>query len=190
MKLFSNPAIATEGESQMTTRRAFMQTGAGAGIGLVLATSACDKKDLSGQVLILVTSFNEIKPLLPDLGLSSAVLDRISALLDKGVKIAKMFDDAYRAGKFDDAKTLFLNLVNVITSVAAELNLVNNIIIKFALVGIKVVQIVIANLLKQMASDPRVAAAIQSRGAEGQKTMAEIERLAAVNPDQLLKLLQ
>lgn len=182
-------------KDHFTSRRGFIQTGAvavgGLAFGAAFTAPACDKKDLSGQVLILVTSFNEIKPLLPDLGLSSTVLDRVRALLDKGVKIAKTFDDAYRAGKFDDAKTLFLSLGEVITSVVGELGLAGNNIVKTILVGVKIAQIVIANLLKQMASDPQVAAAIKSRSlAADTQAMTEIDRLAVVDAGRLLKLLQ
>lgn len=172
-------------------RRSFVSTAAlGAGsfaFGVGFTAPACSKKDLSGQVLILVTGFNEIGPLLPELGLASAVLDRISGLLDRGVKFAKLFDDAYRAGRFEDAKTLFLNLGQVITSVVTELGIVDNRVVKGILVGVKIAQIVIASLLKQMAAQPEVAAAIKSRGAGA---MSEVDRLAAVDVDRLLKLLQ
>lgn len=175
----------------MSTRREFIKTGSVAAgsvaFGAAFTAPACDKKDLSGQVLILVTGFNEIKPLLPELGLSAAVIARISDLLDKGVKVAKAFDDAYVAGKFDDAKTLFLNLGVVITSVVTELGVADNRLVKAVLIGIKVAQVVIANLLKQMAADPQVARAVKSRAPDA---MAEIDRLAGVDVDAMLKLLR
>lgn len=177
----------------MSTRRDFIRTSAVAAgsvaFGAAFTAPACDKKDLSGQVVVLITSFNEIRPLLPDLGLPSLVIAKIAELLERGARIAKQFDEAYKAGKFNDARTLFLNLGEVITTVVTELGAVNNRIVKAVLVGMKIAQIVIANLLKAQMEEPAVAAAIRSRGGVDARAVNEVERLANADVERLLKLL-
>lgn len=177
----------------MSTRREFIKTGSVAAgsiaFGAAFTAPACDKKDLSAWVSTIVMTFNEMKPLLPQLGLPQAKLDLISGYLNKAVAIAKAFDDAYKAGKFKDAVTLFGSLSELITQIATELNVVNNRIVKLSLVAIAVARIAIASLLKQQSGDPAVAATIArtSKGPEAMRAASEIERLAAMDVDKLLQ---
>ncbi len=150
---------------------------------------ACAPKNLSGWVTTIIASFGEIKPLLPQLGLSQAVIDRVSGWIEKAVHIAQEFDAAYKAGKFSDAMTLFTNLGGLITQVASELNVVNNRIINLLLVGIQIARITIASLLKtQGENQPQIARRSMSRSE--QDAANEIQRLAAIDVSGLLKAIQ
>lgn len=184
-------------DSAEPNRREFLGLGGGAIVGAVAGTLViepfCDKKDLSGWVLTLTTAFGEIKPLLGQLGLSQAVLDRVSGFIDKGVKIAQDFDAAYKAGKFADARTLFLNLGDIVAQVAAELGASDNRIVKLALISISIARIAIAALLSSQASQPGVMAAVnkaKSAGGDDAKAIAEIERLSAIDVTKLLAAIQ
>lgn len=145
---------------------------------------ACTPKNLSSWVASIVGGFTEIKPLLPQLGLSQAVIDRVSGFIDKAVLIAHDFDAAYKAGKFTTAATLFGSLSDLITQIAGELNVTSNRIVKLALVSIAIARIAIASLLSQQAPSGLTAA----NPAE-QKAATEIRRLAAVDVNQLAKAL-
>ena len=179
------------GEAGISTRREFMgNTGlAVGGLALAITMPPCSKKDLSAWVSTIVASFNEMKPLLPQLGLPQAKIDLISGYLDKAAALARTFDEAYKAGKFKDAIALFGSLSELITSIASELGVVDNRIVKLALVAVAVARIAIATLLKQQASNPAAAAEIarSSKSAEAVKGANEIDRLAAVDVDKLLQ---
>src|ERR1700704_1639626 len=92
----------------------------------ILIEEGCKAKDVSGWTLTITTGFGEAKPLLPQLGLSQAVIDRVSGFIDKAVTIARDFDAAYKARKFANAATLFASLSDLITKIAGELNVANN----------------------------------------------------------------
>lgn len=175
-------------------RRNFMVTGATAGAGaLVLSQEACKPKDLSGWVVTIVADYGEIKILLPQLGFSQAVIDRISGLIDNAVRIAKDFDDAYKAGKFDNAVVLFTSLGDLVTQVASEINVTDNRIVKLLVVGIQIARITIASLLKAQAdSQPAVAAKVRAARMvpADQSAIREIERLAAIDVSKLLPAIQ
>lgn len=180
----------------MSTRREFIKTGTVAAgsvaFGAAFTMPACEKKDLSAWVTTSVAAFGEIKPLLPQLGLSQDALDRVSGYLNKAVSVAKAFDEAYRAGKFKDAALLFGSLSELITSTATELNIVNNRIVKLALVSLAIARIAIATLLKQQSTEPEVASTIArtTKGADALKAANEIERLAAMDVDKLLQMVK
>lgn len=177
----------------MSTRREFIKTGTVAAgsiaFGAAFTAPGCNGKDLSGWVTTIVAAFGEMKPLLPQLGLPEAVLDRVSGYLNKAVSVAKTFDEAYKAGKFKDAVAIFGSLSELITQIAAELNVVNNRIVKIALVTVSIARIAIATLLKQQSGDPAVAATIArtSKEPELMRAASEIDRLAAVDVDKLLE---
>lgn len=179
-------------------RREMISTTTVAGLGAVggfaFTAPACSGKDLSGWVVTIDAYYDEVKILLPGLGLGQAVVARISDLIDKATKIAKQFDDAYQAGKFENAVSLFSSLGGLVTQIAGELNVTDNRIVKLALVGIQIARISIASLLKVQADNqPQVAArasAMRSTSASADTALAEIERLATVNIDGLLKAVQ
>lgn len=168
--------------------------GLGAVGGFAFTMPPCSGKDLSGWVVTIDAYYDEVKILLPGLGLGQAVIDRVSDLIDKATKIAKQFDAAYVAGKFTDAVSLFSNLGGLVTQIATELNVTDNRIVKLALVGIQIARITIASLLKVQADNqPQVAAkagAMRSASTEADAAIGEIERLASVNIDGLLKAVQ
>lgn len=176
-------------------RRQMIKTSTVAGLGAVtgfgFTAPACGQKDLSGWVTTIVAYFDEIKILLPELGLSQAVIDKVSGLISKAAKIAKQFDEAYKAGKFENAVTLFTNLGGLITQIAGELNVTDNRIVKLALVGIQIARITIASLLKSQ-GDAQPAVRMAAMSAEGpqQAALDEINRLAAIPVDGLLKAAQ
>lgn len=111
------------------------------------------------------------------------------------MKIAKDFDEAYRAGKFAEAVTLFTNLGGVITQIAGDLNVTNHRIVKLALVSIAVGPIAIASLLKSQADNlPAVKSLVQAMRSNASKAdeegLKQIEALAAVDVNKLLTALQ
>jgi hypothetical protein len=178
-------------------RRKMLGVAGMAGAGFVVGTGftapACSAKDLSGWVVTVVADYGEIKTLLPGLGVSQAVIDRVSGLIDKAVQIAKDFDDAYKARKFDNAITLFTSLGGLITQVAGELGVVDNRILKLLLVGIQIARITIASLLKVQAdTQPAVAAKVRSARMvpADQSPLNEIERLASIDVSRLLSAIQ
>lgn len=171
------------------SRRSMLKTSTAGGLGMVGALTltglACDKKNLSGWVTTIVSAFAEMKPLLGDLGLSPAVINKISGWIDTAAKVAKDFDVAYVAGKFADAVTLFNNLGRLIAQIAGELGAMDNRIVKLALVSISIARIAIATLLSNQAqASPEAMNAAASAPASN---TAEIKRLASVNVDGLLK---
>jgi hypothetical protein len=162
-------------------RRDMLKTSSVAGLGTLggfaFTAPSCDKpKNLSTWVTIIVADFTEMKPLLPELGLSQATIDRVSGFIDKAVKVARDFDAAYVAGKFADAVTLFTSLGDIVAQIASDLGAAENRIVKLALISIRIARIAIASLLSSQASEPQVAAAV--RAARTTRTVSEIERLA------------
>lgn len=174
-----------------STRRDFIKTGtvtAGSiAFGAAFTAPACEKKNLSTWVVTIVSAFSEIKPLLSQLGLSQAVVDRVANLIDKGASIARSFDEAYKAGKFADAVTLFSNLGGVISEVATTLNVTDHRIVKLALVSISIARIAIASLLQSQAdAQPQVARAVRSATTSAnERDIAEIRRLASMDISKL-----
>lgn len=157
---------------------------AGFAVGTGFTAGACSPKNLSTYVQMIAGGFSEIKVLLPDLGLSQSVIAKVAELIDKGVKIAKDFDDAYKAGKFSDAATLFSNLGSLISQVVSTLGVsTENRAVKVALAAIGIARVAIAILL-----------ANQNQGFTAQnpaqaQAMSEIERLAATDVSKILALL-
>lgn len=149
-------------------RRTLLKTGALGGVGmLTLGTSACGK-NLSTYVSIIIGALEELSPLLP--GQSSVIAT--------AVKIAKDFDEAYRAGKFASATALFSNLAGVIGQIADSIG-VSSPAVKTAIAIAGIALRAIAVLLKQQSAEPAVAAVIASqRSAIAIQQMDLINRLA------------
>jgi hypothetical protein len=130
-------------------RRTLLKTGGLAAVGtLTVGVSSC-AKNLSTWVNILIGAAQELSSLLPGQ----------SALISKAVAIAKSFDEAYRAGKFIDAMSIFENLANVVDQVTATLG-VTNPTVKLAISMMRIALRAIATLLKAQAQNPAVAAAL------------------------------
>jgi hypothetical protein len=166
---------------------------AGFAVGTGFTAPSCGQKDLSGWVVTIPAYLNEIKPLLPDLGLSQVVIDKVSGWIDTAVSVAKKFDDAYQSGKFADAVTLFANLGGLITEIAAELNVTDNRIIKLALVGIQIARITIASLLQSQGDALPTSQKARAMGVvtgPQQTALSEIQRLASIDVNGLLKAVQ
>jgi hypothetical protein len=162
--------------------------------GVGFTTPQCGSpRNLSTYVQMIAGGFTEIKVLLPELGLSQAIIDQVASLLDKGVKIAKDFDTAYRAGKFTDASTLFTNLGSMVTQVVSTLGIAtDNRAVKIALAAIGVARVALAIILqRQVDNQPQVAAAVQGSKAQPStaKAISEVERLAETDLNKLLALL-
>lgn len=149
---------------------------------------SCKPKSLDSWALIIETDFRDFKPLLPQLGLSQAVIDKIGDWLDKGINILHQFSADYRNGDFANAVALFNSLGEIVASIANEFNVLDNKIVKLILVSIQVARIAIASLLSEQATASSEAMKAV-RGAKASDT-AEIRKLAAVNVDKLLKAVQ
>ena len=175
-------------------RRGMLKASTVAGLGAVggfaFTAPACNKKDLSGWIVVIIADYGEIKPLLPQLGLSQAVIDRVTGWIDTAVSVAKKFDDAYQRGDFATASTLFLNLGKLITDIATELSATDNRIVELLLVGVQIARITIASLLKvQGDNQPQMAARRSLSRSEGD-AVAEINRLASIDVGKVLKAIQ
>lgn len=166
-------------------------TGSIAGFAVVPAP-ACNPKNLSTYVSMIAGGFVEVKVLLPDLGLSSFLVNQISGYIDKGLTIARQFDEAYKAGKFTDASTLFTNLGSLLTQVITTLGIaIDNQGVKAALAAIAIARIAIAILLqKQAQSRPEVLAAAKSKTGAEAVAVSEIERLAATDLSKVLETMK
>lgn len=165
---------------------------AGFAVGTGFTAEACSPKNLSTYVQMIAGGFSEIKVLLPDLGLSQSIIAKVAELIDKSVKIAKDFDDAYKAGKFTDARTLFTNLGSLVTQVITTLGLsVENQGVRIALAAIAIARIGIAIILDRQLSQPSMAASVQEAQAdpENAKALNEIKRLANTDVSKILALL-
>lgn len=166
---------------------------AGFAVGAGFSAPACGVKNLATYVQMIAGGFSEIKVLLPDLGLSQSIIAKVAELIDKGVKIAKDFDEAYKAGKFADAATLFSNLGSLISQMINTLGVsTENRAVKVALAAIGIARVAIAILLnKQAQDDPQVAAAAKAgRNVPSQaKAISEVERLAETDLSKILALL-
>lgn len=194
MNEFLLSAISDPQTDATVDRRYFIKGGTvavgGVVFGAAFAAPACDKKPVGVWIVTMTAGFSEMKPLLPDLGLSQEIVNRVSGFIDRGASIARQFDQAYRDGKFADAISLFSNLSGLITSVATELKVVDNRIVKLALVSVSIARIGIATLLNQQSTQPQVADAIsRSRSAVNASIESEIKRLAETPIEPLLKSL-
>jgi hypothetical protein len=182
----------------MSTRRDFLKTSTVAAGGLAFgaaftAPQCGGVKNLSSYVQMVAGGFSEIKVLLPDLGLSQSIIAQVAELIDRGVKIAKDFDTAYKAGKFSDASTLFTGLGETVSQVVSTLGVsTDNRAVKVALAAIGIARVAIAILLQRQADDqPQIASAVQAgkqRSAEA-KAISEVERLAETDLTKVLALL-
>lgn len=135
-------------------RRTLLKTGGMAAVGAVtLGTGPCSSKNLSVYVSTIVGALEELKPL----------LSNQSPLLTRAISIAKSFDEAYRAGKFDTATALFENLAGVVGQIADSVG-VSSPSVKIAIAVAGIAMRAIAVLMKQQAEDnPQVAAAVDAK---------------------------
>lgn len=175
-------------------RRSMIARTTVAGLGFVSGAAftmpPCSGKPVGAWVTTITAAFSEMKPLLGELGLAQTVVDRVSGFIDRAASIARQFDQAYRDGKFADAITMFSNLSGLITSIATELNVVNNRIVKLALISVSIARIAIATLLNQQSTQPQVADAVRrSRSGVNASIESEIKRLAETPIEPLLKSL-
>lgn len=182
------------------SRRSFLKTtsiaavGAGSfALGVGATAPQCGGvKNLSTYVQMIAGGFTEIKVLLPDLGLSQAIIAKVADLLDKGVKVAADFDKAYRDGKFTNARTLFTNLGSLVTQVITTLGVsVDNRGVKIALAAIGIARVAVAIILDRQLSQPSVAAEVQASRSKPENAAAldEVKRLANTDVSGILALL-
>lgn len=138
--------------------------------GAAFTAPACDPKNTSIYVQTIIGALKEISPLLPG----------SATLIAKAIKVAEDFDEAYRAGKFENALVMFENLAGFISQIAEDVG-VNNPQVKIALAVAGIALRAIAVLLKVQESEPRVAAAVTRASAQpgAAARRALVERLAA-----------
>lgn len=135
-------------------RRTLLKTGGMATVGaLTIGAGPCSSKNLSVYVSTIVGALEELKPLLPNQ----------SSLLTRAISIAKSFDEAYRAGKFDTATALFENLAGVVGQIADSVG-VTSPSVKIAIAVAGIAMRAIAVLMKQQATEnPQVADAVSAK---------------------------
>lgn len=149
----------------MITRRTLLKTGGLAAIGsLTIGTSGCGK-DLTTYTSIIISALEELSPLLPGQSL----------FISNAIKIARDFDEAYRAGKFANATTLFSNLAGVIGQIADSVG-VTSPAVKTTIAIAGVAMRAIAVLLKDQSTQPSVAAAINN-----QRSAAAVAHIGLIN---------
>lgn len=154
------------------TRRTLLKSGGWATVGLLtVGAGPCNSKNISPYVSTIIGALDELKPLLPNQ----------SELLSRAVSIAKNFDDAYRAGKFDNATALFENLAGVVGDIADSAGIASpSIKVAIAVAGIAMRAIAVA--MKQQADDnPTVAAVVAARTGASKASASRkslIERMA------------
>lgn len=172
-------------ESSMTliesNRRDFLKLAGSAGLGVAVLggatlTIGCGKS-ISFFTSTVIGALSDLKPLLPNL----------SPAIDKAIAAGKAFDDAYRAGKFDNIDTLFENFGNTVNSFVAAIGVMNEDVKRYVLVG-GIALRAIASLLKSQVSQSAVAAVVASKPRTS--GMAMIERMAdPVVLDKMMQLL-
>ena len=162
--------------------------GLGAIGGYGFTAPACSAKSLSGWVASIDAAFDEMKPLLPQLGLSTAIVAKVSDLVDKGAAIVRKFDQYYRDGKFADAVTTFYNLGLIVADIATELNVLNNRIVTLALLTIRAARVAIAAILDSQSGDPAVKETVAVNATN--PAVLEIRKLATMDISGLAKALQ
>lgn len=133
-------------------RRTFISTSAVAGVALAGTGLKCGGRSISGTIQIIVGGITELKPLFP----------AHAAALDKIVNLATSFNEAWTAGKFEDAKTFFLNLDTLVGQVIADLGLNASTRVKLLLASIGIAVRVIAALIQEDATP--AAAAVVPKG--------------------------
>jgi len=162
------PSISTDN----VNRRKFLQIATTAGVGSLafggaVVSIGCGEK-VSFYVSTVVGSLDALLPLLPN----------ASDQIKKAISIANAFDEAYRAGKFEDSVALFTNLGEVSGEIV-ELAGVGNEKVKLAIALGRVALNAIATILKSQMSVPQVAAKVAARvGVEAQKQKSMIEKMA------------
>lgn len=131
----SHSVVATHDPS----KRNFLKVG-GAGLGsvaltgglagLLLTQTACSTKDVAFYVSTIVGALGELKPLLPG----------AAGTIAKAVTVANTFLDAYKAGKFANAKVALKNLVDLLSQIANDVGISGNPTVKviFALASVAI----------------------------------------------------
>lgn len=164
--------------------------GAGYAISTGFTAPGCSTKDLSMYTLIIARSYGEIKPLLPELGLSAARAQTVGNWIDKAISISGKFDEAYKRGAFADAASLFNELGSLVMSIAGELNVANNRIVTATLAGVAIARIAIAALLAAQAQEQGISSRTARQTPAMSIAITEIERLNAIDLNQLVFALQ
>jgi hypothetical protein len=150
-------------------RRVFMKVAGTAGAGTLVfggavITTGCGEK-ISFYVSTVIGSLETLSPLIPS----------ASGLITKAVAAAKAFDEAYRAGKFEDSTALFTNLGELALQIAGAVGVASPPILLAIAVG-RVALNAIAQILKNQIKDPVVAGLVAARSdpaAQKQKSMIE-----------------
>jgi len=127
-------------------RRTFIQTGAVGGAGLALST-ACSPKSVSAEVAAITGFLNEVSPLLP----------QFAARITQIIKVANDFNQAYAAGQFKDAATIFANLSGFVDQLTTDIGVNVPPQVKVALAIVNAAVRAIAILLKAQSTQPAVA---------------------------------
>lgn len=156
-------------------RRTFIGTTAVAGAGLASMGLKCGGPSVRNTVTIIAGAIAELKPLFPNLD-----------LLDKIITLANSFNNAWTAGKFNDARTFFLNLDTLVGQVIADLgvNATPRMKLILATLGIGV-RTIAALIAEQANAQPAAAVAAKSRMP---KAASRVEQLADPSAaDALLK---
>lgn len=152
-------------------RRTFIGTSAVAGVGIAGMGLKCGGPSVSGIVTIISGAVAELRILFP----------AQETTLGKIVALANSFNSAWVAGKFADAKTLFLNLDTSVSQVIADLGLNASTRTKLLLASLGLAVRTIAALISEQAVPEAMAAA-------GATTVDRVKTLADPNvADALLK---
>ena len=152
-------------------RRGFIQTGALAGVGtLALSSQACKPKDVGAEVAAITSFLHEISPLLP----------AQAQLITKIVKVASDFNEAYQAGKFENATSFFANLSDLIDQLTGDLDVNVPPQVKIAIAIVNAAVRAIAVLMHSQAT-PAIRAMSATATTEQKRGAAKIEKLS--DPD-------
>lgn len=156
-------------------RRTFIGTGAVAGVGIATMGLKCGGPSVNGTVTIIMGAISELRVLFPTV-----------PALDKVISLAKSFNEAWVAGKFDDARSFFENLDTTVGQVIADLGINASTRIKLLLASVGIAVRTIAALIKEQGdANLAVAGAVRQ---SAPRTVSRIEKLAdAAAADQLLK---
>lgn len=153
------------------SKRNFMKAGGVAAAGtLMLGAKGCGI-DVDTWVRTILGGLETLKSYLP----------AQEALITKAISVAKVFNEAWKGGKFTDATALFENLSNVINEfiTAAGIDLSQE--VKIIIVVIDGALTAIALFMKKEANDPAIAAAVNAKTAadpNAARQRALIEKMA------------
>lgn len=160
-------------------RRDFIKgSAAGTASMVVVGAVGCGGKSVSGTVQLITGAIEELKILFPAV-----------PLLDKVVALAKSFNAAWTAGKFDSARTFFENLDTTVQQVISDLGLNASTRVKLLLASVGIALRVIAAMIQEQGqANPAAVSAAQSTAPQ---TVNRVRQLAnAGDADLILKAVQ